>query len=97
MHNAEAPKQKRKQMNTREIYHLLRRQYRTAKRDLLANNAIAICQQANSALRKLTKSWDVGLMPPCNPNYYNISTEWETKGNRRTLFVSRSLTNWLKA
>jgi hypothetical protein len=88
---------KGKQMKTREIYHLLRRQYRTAKRDLLANNAIAICQQANSALRKLTNSWDVGLMPPCNPNYYNISTEWETKGNRRTLFVSRSLTNWLKA
>ena len=85
-------------MKTREIYQLLRRQYRTAKRDLLANNAIAICQQANSALRQLTNSWDVGLIPPTNPLFKGISTEWVRNGNgRERLFVSRSLTNWLKS
>jgi hypothetical protein len=84
-------------MNTREIYQSLRRTYRISKRDLLAENAVAVCVQTVGMLRKLTNSWDVGLIPPCNANYRNISTEWETKGNRRTLFTSRSLTNWLKA
>ena len=84
-------------MKTREIYNLLRRQYRIAKRDLLADNAFAICRQANSALRKLTNSWDVGLIPPTNPLFKGISTEWVRSGNGRPrLFVSRSLTNWLK-
>jgi len=84
-------------MKTREIYNLLRRQYRIAKRDLLADNAFAICRQANSALRKLTNSWDVGLIPPTNPLFKGISTEWVRDGNGRArLFVSRSLTNWLK-
>ena len=85
-------------MKTREIYNLLRRQYRIAKRDWnYADNADAICRQAHSALRKLTNSWDVGLIPPTNPLFKGISTEWVRSGNGRArLFVSRSLTNWLK-
>lgn len=85
-------------MKTREIYHSLRRSYRIAKRDLLAApNAFAVCVEVNSTLRKLTNSWDVGLEMPCNANYKNISEQWETNGERRTLYVSRTLTNWLKA
>ena len=85
-------------MKTREIYHSLRRSYRIAKRDLLiAPNAFAVCVEVNRTLRKLTNSWDVGLRMPCNANYRNISDEWQTNGNRRTLYVSRTLTNWLKA
>ena len=80
-------------MKTRFLYNSLRRQYRIARRDLLANpSSLQLCSEITHALRELTGRWDVGTEKP-DPQYY-----WRYKpGKNHRLFVSLSLSQWLKA
>ena len=80
-------------MKTRVIYYLLRRQYRIARRDLAkSENGFLLCSEITHSLRELTGKWETGTEKP-EPMHY-----WRYKpGKRSRLFVSLTLTNWLKA
>lgn len=80
-------------MHTRTIYHSLRRQYRIARRDLLANpSSFQLCSEITHSLREITGRWDVGTEKPDPVWFFRYKS-----GKRDRLFVSLSLTRWLKA